>query len=59
MLEAAISQQHGEKEELLGHLNQFKEDRTSADQSSESMVGKIQVRRKAFLYLFCFKSKIT
>lgn len=43
MMEVAITQQHGEKEELLGHLNQCKEDQTSADQSSESMVGKIQV----------------
>lgn len=46
MLEQAISQHSGEKEELLGHLNQIKEDHSSASQNSESMVGKIQVSRK-------------
>jgi len=46
VLERAVSQQCGEREELLGHLNQIKEDCTSADQNTESMVGKIQVRRE-------------
>lgn len=44
MLEQAVSQQHGERDELIGHLNQIKEDHTSANQNTESMVGKIQVR---------------
>lgn len=42
--EQAISHQSGEREELIGHLNQIKEDHTSANQNTESMVGKIQVR---------------
>ena len=44
VLEQAISQQCGEREELLGHINQIKEDNTSASQNTESMTGKIQVR---------------
>lgn len=43
VLEQEISQQSGEREELLGHIDQIKEDHTSANQSTESMAGKIQV----------------
>lgn len=43
-LEQAISQQSGEREELIGQLDKFAEDQTSASQTTETMVGKIQVR---------------
>ena len=43
-LDQAVSQQSGEREELIGQLDKIKEDHTSANQSTESMVGKIQVR---------------
>lgn len=46
VLEQSVSQQSGEKEELIGHLNQIKENHTSASQNTESMVGKIQVSEK-------------
>lgn len=45
-LEQVVSQLSGEKEQLLCRLNQIKEDHTSANQNTESMVGKIQVSRK-------------
>lgn len=44
-LEQAISQQSGEREELIGQLDKIAEDQTSASQNTETMVGKIQVRR--------------
>ncbi len=44
-LEQAISKQSGEREELIGKLGKITEDQTSASQNTESMVGKIQVRR--------------
>lgn len=43
-LEQAISQQSGERQELIGQLDKITEDHTSANQNTESMVGKIQVR---------------
>lgn len=43
-LEQAISQQSGEREELIGQLGKITEDHTSAYENTESMVGKIQVR---------------
>lgn len=43
-LEQAISQQSGEREELIGQLDKITEDHTSANQNTETMVGKIQVR---------------
>lgn len=43
-LEQAISQQSGEREELIGQLDKIAEDQTSASQNTETMVGKIQVR---------------
>ena len=49
-LEQAISHQSGERDELIGKLDQIQEDHTSADNNTESMVGKIQVRG---CYLLC------
>lgn len=43
-LEQAVSQQSGEREELIGQLDKITEDHTSAYENTESMVGKIQVR---------------
>lgn len=43
-LEQAISQQSGERRELIGQLDKITEDHTSANQNTESMVCKIQVR---------------
>lgn len=43
-LELAISKQSGEREELIGQLDKITEDHTSANQNTETMVGKIQVR---------------
>ena len=43
MLEQAVSQQSGEREALIGQLDKITEDHTSANQNTESMVGKIQV----------------
>lgn len=43
-LEQALSQQSGEREELIGQLDKITEDHTSANQNTETMVGKIQVR---------------
>lgn len=45
-LEEAISQHCGEREELIGHLHQIKEDHNSSSLSTESMAGKIKVRQK-------------
>uniref|UniRef100_A0A3Q0RL32 Centromere protein F n=1 Tax=Amphilophus citrinellus TaxID=61819 RepID=A0A3Q0RL32_AMPCI len=41
-LEQAISQHCGEREELIGHLHQIKEDHNSSSQNTESMAGKIK-----------------
>lgn len=46
VLEQAVSQQSGEKEKLMSHLNQMEENHTSANQHTESMVSKIQVSEK-------------
>lgn len=46
-LEQALSQQSGEREELIGQLDKITEDHTSANQNTETMVGKIQVRERA------------
>lgn len=43
-LEQEISQQSGEREELIGQLDKITEDHTSSSQNTETMVGKIQVR---------------
>lgn len=43
-LEQALSQQSGEREELIGQLDKITEDHTSANHNTETMVGKIQVR---------------
>lgn len=48
-LERTISQHCGEREELIGHLNQIKEDHSSSSQNTESMAGKIKVRRKCIM----------
>lgn len=48
-LEWTISQHCGEREELIGHLNQIKEDHSSSSQNTESMAGKIKVRRKCIM----------
>lgn len=42
-LEMAISEQSGEREELIGQLDKITEDHTSANQNTETMVGRIQV----------------
>lgn len=42
-LEQTISQQSGEKEQLIGQLDRIQDDHTSASENTESMVGKIQV----------------
>ncbi|RCU34892.1 hypothetical protein DVA81_18595 [Acinetobacter baumannii] len=47
-LEQAISQQSGERRELIGQLDKITEDHTSANQNTESMVGKIQVRVRIY-----------
>lgn len=43
-LELAISEQSGERDELIGKLDKITEDHTSANQNTETMVSKIQVR---------------
>lgn len=48
-LEQAISQQSGERAELIGQLDKIAEDQTSASQNTETMVGKIQVRARYLL----------
>lgn len=43
-MELAISEQNGERQELIGQLDKIIEDHLSAHQNTETMVGKIQVR---------------
>lgn len=47
VLQQTMSQQSGERRELISQLDKVTIDHTSANQNTESMVGKIQV--KAFL----------
>lgn len=43
-LELTISEQSEERQNLIGQLDKITEDHTSANQNTETMVGKIQVR---------------
>lgn len=42
----AISEQSGEREELIGQLDKITEDHTSANRNTETMVGRIQVSQQ-------------